>query len=68
MIITECYTQEKHCVIVHCEAPDGSLHQHIEWTMTPSEPILALKEAVQRANKNSVDMFPDIIRKENIVL
>lgn len=64
MIITECYTQEKHCVIVHCEAPDGSLHQHIEWTMTPSEPILALKEAVQRANKNSVDMFPDIIGRK----
>lgn len=64
MIITECYSQEKHCVIVHCETPDGSLHEHIEWSMIPSEPILALKDGVQRANRNSVDMFPDIIGRK----
>lgn len=64
MIITECYSQEKHCVIVHCETSDGAIHEYIEWSMIPSEPFILLKEGVHRANRNSVDMFPDIIGRK----
>lgn len=64
MIITECYSQDKHCVIMHCEAQDGSSEADIEWMMIPSEPFLLLKDNSRRANRNSADVFPDIIGRK----
>ena len=61
MIITECFSQEKHCVILRCETQGGGAIAHIEWSMLPGEPMVYLKEGIQRANRNSADVFPDII-------
>lgn len=64
MIITDCYSQEKHCVILRCESSDGKAIAHIEWSMIPAEPMVYLKEGIQRANRNSADVFPYIIGRK----
>lgn len=64
MIITECYSQEKNNLIMHCESPDGKTHAHIEWAMQSGSPIIMLKENMHRAKSNNVDLFPFIIGRK----
>ena len=64
MIITECYSQEKNNLIMHCESPDGKTHAHIEWAMQSGSPIIMLKEHLHRAKSNNVDLFPFIIGRK----
>jgi len=64
MIITECYSQEKNTLIMHCESSDGNIHASIEWSMKSSSPSILLKENIHRAKNNSVDLFPCIIGRK----
>jgi predicted ribosome quality control (RQC) complex YloA/Tae2 family protein len=64
MIITECYSQEKHVLTMHCETQDGKQHAHIEWSMHTASPIVMLKENIHRARNNSVDLLPEIIGRK----
>ena len=64
MIITECYSQEKNNLIMHCESPDGKTHAHIEWAMQSGSPIIILKEHLHRSKSNNVDLFPFIIGRK----
>ena len=64
MIITECYSQEKNNLIMHCESPDGKTHAHIEWAMQSGSPIIMLKEHLHRSKSNNVDLFPFIIGRK----
>ena len=66
MIITECYSQEKNTLTMHCESQDGKSHAHIEWSMHSASPIITLKDAMHRARNNSVDVLPFIIGRKII--
>lgn len=66
MIITECYSQEKNTLIMHCESQDGKNHEHIEWSMHSASPVITLKEHMKRARNNSVDILNFIIGRKII--
>lgn len=66
MIITECYSQEKNTLTMHCESQDGKSHAHIEWAMHSAMPIITVKNEMHRARNNSVDVLPFIIGRKII--
>lgn len=58
-VISECYSQEKAELIIRFETTSGSFH--LRANLSPAFTCLSFPEDFQRARKNSVDLFPEVI-------
>lgn len=58
-VISECYSQEKAELILRFETTNGSFH--LRATLGPAFTCLSFPGDFQRARKNSVDLFSDVV-------
>lgn len=58
-VISECYSQDKAELMVRFETTQGSFH--LRANLSPAFTCLSFPRDFQRARKNSVDLFPQLI-------
>ncbi|HTF22177.1 MAG TPA: NFACT RNA binding domain-containing protein [Chryseolinea sp.] len=58
-VTSECYSQDKAELIVRFETTQGSFH--LRANLSPAFTCLSFPRDFQRARKNSVDLFPDLL-------